>query len=106
MKLIKRLSADIACNIDEAREKIRTAYALKAECPEAAAWYREMAAAHINFNTNGHAVVKKLIEGYKASEEYKRNPAYADGMIAAWEAVHNDLIAKTAEVKAMIDGWK
>ena len=61
MKLIKRLSADIACNIDEAREKIRTAYALKAECPEAAAWYREMAAAHINFNTNGHAVVKKLM---------------------------------------------
>ena len=106
MKIIKHLSNDIAGNIEEARGKIRTAYDLKAEHPEAAAWYREMAAAHINFNSNGHAVVKKLIDGYKASEEYKRNPSYADGMIVAWESIHNDLIAKTAEVKAMIDGWK
>lgn len=106
MRLIKQLSADIARNIDEAKDKIRTAYEVKTECPEAGAWYKEMAAAHINFNTNGHAAVKKLIESYKASEDYKQNPAYADGMIAAWEAVHNDLVAKTAEVKAMVDGYK
>lgn len=106
MKLIKKLANDISGNIDEARDKIRTAYELKADAPEAAAWYREMASAHLGFNQNGHAAVKKIIEAYKASDEYKRNPAYADGMIAAWEAVHNDLIAKTAEVKAMVDGWK
>lgn len=106
MKLIMRLSSDIACNIDEARDKIRTAYSLKAECPEAAAWYRDMAAAHIGFNTAGHATVKKLIDAYKASEDYKQKPAYADGMIAAWEAMHSDLTSKTAEVKAMIEGWK
>lgn len=106
MKIIKQLSNDIACNIDEARDKIRTAYELKAEYPEAGAWYREMAIAHINFNANGHAAVKKLIEGYKASEEYRRNPSYADGMIDAWTVIHDDLIAKTAEVKAMIEGYK
>lgn len=106
MKIIKRLSNDIAGNIEEARDKIRIAYELKAEFPEAAAWYREMAAAHINFNSNGHATVKKLIETHKNSEEYKRNPAYADGMIAAWTVIHDDLVAKTAEVKAMIDGFK
>lgn len=106
MKIIKRLSNDIAGNIEEARDKIRVAYELKAEFPEAAAWYREMAAAHINFNSNGHATVKKLIDAHKNSEEYKRNPAYADGMIAAWTVIHDDLIAKTAEVKAMIDGFK
>lgn len=106
MRLIKQLSADIAGNIDEAKDKIRTAYAVRAECPEAGAWYKEMAMAHLNFNTNGHNVVKKLIDAYKASEAYKQNPAFADGMIAAWEAVHNDLIAKTAEVKAMVDGYK
>lgn len=106
MRMIKRLANDIAGNIDEAREKIRTAYELKAEAPEAAAWYREMASAHLGFNTNGHAAVKKIIDTYKASEEYKRNPSFADGMLTAWEAVHNDLIAKTAEVKAMVDGWK
>lgn len=106
MKIIKQLSNDIACNIDEARDKIRTAYELKAEYPEAGAWYREMAIAHINFNANGHAAVKKLIEGYKASEEYRRNPSYADGMVDAWTVIHDDLIAKTAEVKAMIEGYK
>ena len=62
MKIIKRLSNDIACNIEEARDKIRTAYELKSEYPEAANWYREMAAAHIGFNQSGHAAVKKLIE--------------------------------------------
>lgn len=106
MKLIKRISSDIAGNIDEAREKIRTAYALKAESPEAAAWYRDMAQAHIGFNSKGHEVIKKLIEAYKASEEYKRNPAFADGMMGAWNAIHDDLIAKTAEVKAMVEGFK
>lgn len=106
MKIIKKLANDIAGNIDEARDKIRTAYELKAEAPEAAAWYREMASAHLSFNQNGHNTVKKLIDAYKASDDYKRNAPFADGMIAAWEAVHNDLIAKTAEVKAMVDGWK
>lgn len=106
MRIIKRLSHDIACNIDEARDKIKTAYELKAECPEAAAWYREMANAHIAFNANGHAAVKKLIDAYKSGDEYKRNPAYADGMIAAWSAMHENMVAKSAEVRAMIDGYK
>lgn len=106
MKIIKRISNDIACNIEEARDKIRTAYELKAEHPEAANWYREMAAAHIGFNQSGHAAVKKLIEAHKASDEYKRKPEFADGMIAAWEAMHNELVSKAAEVKAMIDGFK
>lgn len=106
MKIVKRISNDMMGNIDEAREKIRTAYELKSEHPEAASWYREMAAAHIGFNQSGHAAVKKLIEAYKASDEYKKKTEFADGMIAAWEAMHNELVNKAAEVKAMIDGFK
>ena len=106
MKLIKQISNDIAENISEARDKIRTAYETKTILPDAATWYREMASAHIGFNTKGHEVVKKLIEAYKASEDYKKNPDYADGMLCAWNAIHEDLIAKTAEVKAMVDGFK
>nr|DAL30166.1 MAG TPA_asm: hypothetical protein [Caudoviricetes sp.] len=106
MKLIKQISNDIAENVSEAKDKIRTAYELKAESPEAAAWYREMASAHLGFNSKGHEVIKKLIENYKNSEEYKRNPAFADGMLGAWNAIHDDLIAKTAEVKAMVEGFK
>lgn len=106
MKLIMKLCADIAGNIDEARDKIRTAYEIKSQSPEAAAWYKEMASAHLGFNQSGHTAVKKLIDAHRSSETYKQNPAYADGMIAAWEAVHADLTAKAAEVKSMIDGFK
>lgn len=105
MKLIMKLCADIAGNIDEARDKIRTAYELKDQSPEAAAWYKDMASAHLGFNTNGHNAVKKLIDAHRYSEVYNQNPAYADGMIAAWQAIHNGLTAKTAEVKAMVDAW-
>ena len=38
MKMIKRLSAEIAGDVEEAGDKRRTAYALRTECPEAAAW--------------------------------------------------------------------
>lgn len=106
MKMIKRISAEIACNIEEARDKIKAAYGLKTECQEAAAWYREMANAHIAFNTNGHALVKKMIEAYKASDDYKKKPEYAEGMIAAYSAMHDELMEKTAEVRAMIEGYK
>lgn len=106
MKIVKRISNDMMGNIEEAREKIRTAYELKAEHPEAASWYREMAAAHINFNSSGHDVLEKLSEQYKSSDAYKRNPEYANGMMEAWQAMHTDMMARAAEVKAMIDGFK
>lgn len=106
MKLFRQLSNDINGNIEEARDKIKTAYALKSDCPEAAQWYKEMASAHINFNSNGIQTIKKRMEAFKSSEEYKRNSSYADGMIAAWEAMLTDIISRTTETKAMVDGFK
>lgn len=38
--------------------------------------------------------------------EYKRNPEYANGMLDAWKAMHADLLAETAEVRAMIEGFE
>ena len=106
MKLIKQMANNIAGNIDEARDKIRMAYELRNEYSEAAAWYRKMAVAHLDFNSDGHQTISQMIEKYKASDDYKRNAEYADGMIAVWKAIHDDLIAKSAEVRAMIDGYK
>lgn len=106
MKIIKELSDNIRTNIDEAREKITRAYELKDSCPLASAWYKEMALAHIMFNTNGHSAVAKCISDYKMSDEYKDNPDFADGMMSAWELIHSDLTCKSAEVKAMIDSLK
>ena len=62
--------------------------------------------ADIRFNADGHNVVEKLIESCKNSEEYKRNPEYANGMLDAWKAMHADLLAETAEVRAMIEGFE
>ena len=106
MKLIKCVSNEMKGNIGEAREKIRKAYELKEADRGAAMWFRDMAEAHIKFNTDGHNVVEKLIESYKNSEEYKRNPEYANGMMDAWKAMHADLLAETAEVRAMIEGFE
>jgi len=106
MRMIKDVSNDIRTNIFEAREKIMTAYELKDSCPNAAAWYKEMATAHIAFNTNGHNVVAKLIADYKASEDYKLHKEYADGMADAWAGIHADLQKQTAEVQAMIQNFK
>ena len=50
--------------------------------------------------------MEKLIEQYKTSDAYKRNPEYANGMMGAWQAMHTDMMARAAEVKAMIDGFK
>lgn len=65
-----------------------------------------MADAHIRFNDEGHAVVERMIEKYKSTEAYRSNPEYARGMTDAWKAIHADLLAETAEVRAMIEGFE
>lgn len=106
METIKCVLNEMYGNIGEAREKIRSAYALKQNNREAAAWFRDMAEAHIRFNTDGSSVFKRLIEAYKGSEEYKRNPNYVSGIIDAWETMCAYLLAYTAEVRAMIESFE
>ena len=103
---IKMLSKDIECNIREAEDKIDTAYRLKDQHPAMAAWYRDMAIAHIGFNVKGHELVTAEISTYRSSDEYKAHPEYADGMQAVWRDQHADLVAYAARVKAMIDAFK
>lgn len=103
MKMIKKISAEIKGNIGEAREKIRTAYELKDKDKAAADWYKEMAAAHLNFNTHGHEIVNKLIADAKANKS--DNPLMA-GMIAVYEEMHAEIMRDNAEVQAMISAYK
>lgn len=106
MRIIKQLARDIECNIDEAEDKIDTAYRLKAEFPAEAAWYREMASAHIAFNTKAHELVRAQIDKYKQSDSYRDHPEYADGMMAVWNDKHADMVAYASRVKGMIDAFK
>ena len=103
MKMIKQLSEEIKHNIHEAREKIEMAYKLRDTDKAAADWYRQMAAAHIDFNSAGHSAVARLITEAKAKMEH--NPMLP-GMIAVYEDMHADIVKDSAEVSAMIATYK
>lgn len=103
MRMIKKVSDAIRENIHEAKDKINMAYRLRDEDKAVADWYREMAAAHIAFNTNGHNVVMRLIE--EAKVEKVGNPMIP-GMMAVYNEIHADLKRESAEVQAMIQNYK
>ena len=103
MRIIKVLSDEIRHNIHEAREKINHAYKMRDTDKGTADWYKEMAVAHIKFNETGHNNVVRVID--EAKKKHASNPLMP-GMMAAYEEMHADIMAESAEVKAMIDGYK
>lgn len=103
MRMIKQISADIRCNISEAREKIGMAYRLRDKDKAAADWYKDMAAAHMAFNQAGHACVKRLIDDAKAK---RADDKLMPGMMAVYEDMHADIMRESAEVQAMIAAYK
>ena len=92
MRVIKDLCDSIRENIDEAHDHICTAYDLIDTNRQAADWYRDMASSHLGFNTAGHMAVKKLIDERKSGPASELLP----GMLAVYEAVHSDLIKRSA----------
>ena len=103
MRMIKQISVEIRCNISEAREKICTAYKLKEKDKATADWYRDMAAQHLAFNQTGHACVKRLIDEAKTK---RADDKLMPGMLAVYEDMHGDIMRDSAEVQAMIAGYK
>lgn len=106
MKIIKQVAKDIECNIAEAKDKIETAYKLRSEFPTESLWYRDMAAAHLNFNNKGHELVSMEIEKFRSSAEYEERIDYVKSMMDVWNDKHAELVAEAARVKAMIDSFK
>ena len=103
MRMIKQISADIRCNISEAREKIGTAYKLHDKDKAAADWYKDMAAQHLAFNQVGHACVKRLIDETRAK---RADDPLMPGMLAVYDDMHADIMRESAEVQAMISAYK
>ena len=101
--MIKHLSEDIKRNICEARDKICTAYKLREKDKVAADWYKEMAAAHMAFNTNGHAAVARLINDAKTK---MTSDPLLPGMMVVYDDLHADIMRESAEVQAMISAYK
>lgn len=101
MKMIKWASDIISGNLREARKYINKAYELRDTHQQAAEWCKDMAAKHIDFNSKGHELVKKLI----TEAENKQSPL-APGMMAVYNDMHADMIREQAEILAMISGYK
>jgi len=106
MRLIKTLCKEIECNIHEADDKIECAYRWKTTDANIAAWYKDMAQSHLTFNVKGHELVTMAINASKNSDEYKSHPEFYEGMMAMWQDKHAEILAHSARVKSMIDGYK
>lgn len=100
MKEIKWASEVIKGNIDEAKRYIELAYEMRDTDKQTADWCRDMAQAHITFNTTGHNIVKRMIDGVNRED----NPL-APGMLAVYEDIHKDVMRRTAEINAMISTY-
>jgi hypothetical protein len=100
MKEIKQVIKDIEGNIHEAREKIHKAYELMDRDRMFADWQRDMALSHLNFNTRGHEIVKRMI-----ADIIDDAHPLAAGMRAVYEDRHADIVREAAEVRSMIDNY-
>lgn len=103
MRMIKKLSEEIKGNIHEARNKIGEAYKLRDTDKAVADWYKEMAAAHMQFNTNGHSNVARLIADARSK---MGNDPLLPGMMVVYDEIHADIMREAAEVQAMITAYK
>ena len=103
MQMIKWAAEIMDGNLREARKYAEKAYTLKEKDKPSADWCRDMANAHLSFNTTGHGIVKRLIEIAKTKNE---RPEFMAGMTAVWEEMHSDMIRESAEIKAMLDSYK
>lgn len=103
MRMIKRLTEEIRGNIDEAEEKIKTAYKLRETDRQTADWYRDMAVAHLGFNATGHSIVSRMI---RETESAMHDNPKLPGMIEVYNDLHADIMAEAAEVQGMISAYK
>lgn len=90
-------------NVREAHKYAEDAFIKKPKCKAAADWCRDMANMHLQFNTSGAAVMKKIIDHYEHDEEFA---AHMPGAIALADCRHAQLMKHTAEVRAMLDMYE
>lgn len=86
-------------NAAEARKYALKTCELREKNKPAADWCREMATAHLTFNTNGGAMLKRLIEECRAADKSER----MEGMLEVWTERHAEIVKQCAETKAMLD---
>ena len=101
MRIIKHLSEQIADEIDGMMEYAKDALEWKYSDPELAKTYYELAKIEYGHVDKLHAQVVRKIE-----EAKNLSIKPTEQMLAKWDELHKEMIAKTAEAKTYLDMWK
>ena len=101
MRIIKHLAEQIEDEVDGMCEYAKDALEWRYNDPELSKVYFELAKVEYGHVDKLHAQVARKIE-----EAKKLDMQPSQQMLAEWDRIHKELIAKTAEAKVYLDMYK